>query len=193
MPRLERKTARRGFSAVPCTLPRTRRCRRFRASRTLGTLAHLPAHVLALVADALALVRLGRAHLANLGRGLADLLLVGALDDDLCRRGDFELDTRARLDRHRMGVTDLQLEIGALERGAIADALNLQALFEALRHAFDHVRDQRARQPVQRAILAALGRTRHGDGAFLLRDLHALRHVLLERAERARDRNAAGL
>src|SRR5436305_5950489 len=91
-PRFERKTSRRGRSAVPRILPRTRRWRRRRASRTvrLGTLAHLPAHVLALVADALALVRLGRANLANLRGGLADDLLVGALDDDLRRNGDLE-------------------------------------------------------------------------------------------------------
>src|SRR5215472_18301652 len=78
MPRLERKTARRGRSAVPCTLARTRRWRRRRASLTvrLGTLADLPADVLALVADALALVRLGRPHLADLGRRLAHHLLV---------------------------------------------------------------------------------------------------------------------
>src|SRR6266513_393862 len=79
MPRFERKTTRRGRSAVPCSRPRTRRWRLRRASRTvgLGTLAHLPAHVLAFVADAFALVRLGRADLANLGRGLTDHLLVG--------------------------------------------------------------------------------------------------------------------
>src|SRR5579884_4194330 len=107
MPRFERETTRRGRSAVPCTLPRTRRWRRFRASRTLGTLAYLPANVLALVADALALVRLRRANLADLGGRLADLLLVGALDDDLRRLRDLEADARPRLDRHGMRVADL--------------------------------------------------------------------------------------
>src|SRR5579862_4280075 len=69
MPRLERKTTRRGRSALPRTLARTRRWRRRRASLTvrLGTLADLSADVLALVADTLPLVRLGRAHLADLG------------------------------------------------------------------------------------------------------------------------------
>src|ERR671936_78061 len=87
IPRLERKTTRRGRSAVPRTLPRTRRWRRSRASRTLrlGTLAHLPAHVLALVADALALVRLRRAHLPDLRRRLPDELLVDSFDDFLRR------------------------------------------------------------------------------------------------------------
>src|SRR5689334_22754006 len=74
MPRFERKTTRRGRSAVPWTRPRMRRWRRRRASRTvrLGTLAHLSADELALVADPLALVGLRRAHLADLGRRLAD-------------------------------------------------------------------------------------------------------------------------
>src|SRR6185503_3354559 len=68
MPRFERDTTRRGRSAVPWTRPRTRRWRRSRASRTvrLGTLTNLSAHELALVADALALVGLRRADLANL-------------------------------------------------------------------------------------------------------------------------------
>src|SRR5258708_36227455 len=147
MPRFERKTARRGRSAVPATLPRTRRCRRARDSLTvkLGTLAYLPADVLALIADALALVGLRRPNLANLGSGLTDLLLVGALDDDLRRRGNLKGDAGARLDRHVVRVADLQLEILALERCAVPDALDLQALLEALRDALDHVGDQRAR------------------------------------------------
>ena len=55
--------------------------------------------------------------------------------------------------------------VGAAQRGAIADALDLEALLEALRDALDHVRDQRARQAVQRAILAALGRAGDDDRA----------------------------
>src|SRR5207244_3473762 len=121
MPRLERKTTRRGRSAVPWTLARTRRWRRRRASLTMrrGTLADLPADVLALVADALALVRLGRAHLADLGGRLPDHLLVRALDEDLRRRRHLEGDALARLDRDSVRIADAQLEIGALERGAV--------------------------------------------------------------------------
>src|ERR1700688_260919 len=106
MPLFDRKTTRRGRCGDPFTLPRTRLWRRSRPSLTvkLGTLAHLPAHVLALVANALALVGLRRADLANLGRRLADLLLVGALDDDLGRHRNLEADARPRLDRDGMGV-----------------------------------------------------------------------------------------
>src|ERR671931_242706 len=114
MPTFERKTDKRGRSAVPTILPRTRRWRRLRASRTLSllmgacrrrsrlsapadrwrgpggtgrfhqrkgfsagsascSLPDLPANVLALVADALALVRLGRSHRTHLGGGLPHL------------------------------------------------------------------------------------------------------------------------
>src|SRR5262245_48640562 len=111
MPRLERKTARRGRSAVPCTFARTRRCRRSRASLTvrLGTLADLSANVLARVADPLALIRLGRPHLADLGGRLADHLLVRSLDEDLRRRRHLECDAGARLDRDGMRVADVEL------------------------------------------------------------------------------------
>src|SRR5512133_1960103 len=99
-----RVTRRRGRSAVPLTLPRTRRWRLARAAAfafdvsmlrpapsfsrprraarslsLLGGLTDLAADMLARVADALALVGLRRADLADLGRHLADALLVAAL------------------------------------------------------------------------------------------------------------------
>src|SRR2546423_1336669 len=168
MPRLERKTTSLGRSALPRTLARTRRCRRRRASLTvrLGTLADLSADVLALVADSLALVRLGRAHLANLGGRLADDLFVGSLDNDLRRRRDLEGDAGARLDHDGVRVADVELEVGALEGGAVADALDLETLLEALRHALHHVRHERPRQPVQRTVFPAFGRPRDDDLAF---------------------------
>src|SRR5690348_17717491 len=174
MPRLERKTTRRGRSAVPCTLARTRRWRRRRASLTvrLGTLADLPADVLALVADALALVRLGRAHLADLGGRLADHLLVGSLDEHLRRRRHLEGDAGAGLDRDRVRVADAELEVGALERGAVADALDLELLLEALGDPLDHVRHERPGEPVQRPVRPALGLQRDEDPAVGLLDLH---------------------
>src|SRR5262245_1707854 len=192
MPRLERNTTSRGRSALPRTLARTRRWRRRRASLTvrLGTLAHLSADVLALVADPFALVRLGRAHLADLGGRLADDLLVGSLDDDVGRSRDLEGDAGARLDRDRMRVADAEFEVGALECGAVADPLDLETLLEALRHALDHVRDQRTRQPVQRPVLPALGRPRDDDLAVALLDLHPGGNLLLQRPERAGDRYA---
>src|SRR5689334_25445249 len=125
MPRFERKMPRRGRSAVPRILPRTRRWRRRRDWYVvgLGTLSDLPPDVLALVADPLALVRLGRAHLPDLCGRLADHLLVDATHDDLRRDRDLEGDALARLDLDGVRVPDLQLEVGARERGAVADAL----------------------------------------------------------------------
>src|SRR5450759_4304482 len=105
-------------------------------------LAHLALDVLALVADALALVGLGRALLADDRRSLPDELLRDALDDHAGRLRHFEFDAVRRGDGNRVGVADGQLEVLALQLGAIADALDLQPLFEARRHTLDHVRDQ---------------------------------------------------
>jgi hypothetical protein len=80
-------------------------------------------------------------------------------------------------------VADVEPQVGALHRRAITDALQLETLLEPLRNAFHHVRDQRARQAVQRTIVATLGRTAHDDGAVLLLDLHPLRHLLLQCSE----------
>src|SRR5262249_25376136 len=104
-----------------------------------------------------------------------------------------ERDALARLDAHGVRIADLQLEIGALHDRAIADALDLETLLEAVGDALHHVRDQRARQAVQRAVLAALGRARDRDRAVVLRDLHPRRDGLPQLALRPRDRHAAGV
>src|SRR3954452_4366271 len=82
-----------------------------RLRRVYGScpLTDLSPDVLALVADALALVRLRRANLADLGRGLADDLLVDAADDDLRRHRHLEGDPLARRDAHGMREPDLEL------------------------------------------------------------------------------------
>src|SRR6266550_203985 len=146
----------------------------------LRALADFPANVLAFVADALALVWLGRAHLSDLCRGLSDLLLVDALDDDLRIGRNLERDPLRRLDHNWMRIADVQPEIRALQSGAVADSLQLETLLETLRNALDHVGDERACQTVQRPILAALGRTGNGDRAVRLLDLHPGRHLLLQ-------------
>src|ERR1051325_8423465 len=105
-------------------------------------LSYLPGDVLALVADALALVGLRRPLLADDGGDLADLLLAVALDDHARGLRHLELDALRRLDRHGMRVAERQLEVAALELGAIAHALNLERLGEARGHALDHVRHQ---------------------------------------------------
>ena len=72
---------------------------------------------------------------------------------------DLELDAVGRGDRHRVRVADGELEVLALQLRAVADALDLQALLVAVGDALDHVRDERAREAVQRAVFAAVGRT----------------------------------
>ena len=110
---------------------------------------------------------------------------------DLGRRRHLERDPLRRLQHDRVREADVQLEVGAAQRGAVADALDLEALREAVRDALDHVRDQRAREPVQRAIVAALGRPRDGDRPVLLLDLHPPGNLLAELAERPVDHHAA--
>src|SRR4051794_23486624 len=154
------------------------------ASRAL---AHLPGDVLALVADALALVGLRRALLADVRGDLADELLRDPLHDDARRLRDLELDAVRRLDRHRVRVAERELEVAALEHGAVAHALDLEALLEAGRHALDHVRHERAGEAVERAVLGAVGRARDDELAVVLRDVDVARHALGELAARAAD------
>src|SRR5580765_100630 len=68
------------------------------AGRATTLACQPPAHVLAGIANALPLVRLRRAHLADLGRGLSDLLFVDAFDDDLGVRRHLEGDALRCLD-----------------------------------------------------------------------------------------------
>jgi len=91
-----------------------------------------------------------------------------------------------------MREADVQLQVGAAQRCAVAHTLELEPLLEALRDPFDHVRDQRARQPVQRPVVAALGGALDDEGAVVLLDLHPRRHVLRELTERAVHLNAPG-
>jgi len=134
--------------------------------------------------------RLRRADLPDLGGRLADHLLVDPLDDDLRRLRDVELDALAGLDRDRVRVADRELEVRALELRAVTDTLDLEVLLETLRDALDHVRDEGARQPVQRSVLASVGGARHGDLAVGLLDLHPRRDGLRELAERPVHLNA---
>src|SRR5262245_30136298 len=106
----DRNTERRGRAAVPRTFLRTRWWRRLRASTlcsvislplasrpleclaSLRRLAGLAQDALVGVADPLALVGLGLADLANVGRDLTHQLLVGPLDRDAGGRGHLEGD-----------------------------------------------------------------------------------------------------
>src|SRR6185436_1679286 len=92
-------------------------------------LAFLALDVLALVADALALVGLGLARGADLGGHLAHLLLVDPRyrDDFLLGAAHLHLDAGRDGVDHVVAEADLQLQrILALQRGAEAVAMDLQ-------------------------------------------------------------------
>src|SRR5829696_1696350 len=162
----ERYTERRGRAAVPATL-RLTRLRRFslciRFSRTamkillLSGLADLAPDLLVAVADALALVRLGRTDHPDLRRRLSHTLLVYTAHDD--RRGvrNLELYPLARGDRDRMRVTDLQVDVASLQGGPVAYAGYVQGLGEPVRHARYGVLDQGSRKTVHRPVLGRVG------------------------------------
>ena len=88
-------------------------------------------------------------------------------------------------------VPDRQLEVRSSELRAVADPLDLEVLLEPLRHALDHVRDERPREAVQRAVVSAVGRPRHVQHPVFLCNLDAGGDALLELAERAGDLDVA--
>ena len=109
---------------------------------------------------------------ADLRGGLADELLVDAADDHLGRLRDLELDPVGGL--QLIGWENPSDSSSALPCAlrAVADALDLQSLLEAVGDALDHVRDQAAGQAVQGAVLAAIGRAGDGQDAVVDLDLH---------------------
>ena len=70
-----------------------------------------------------------------------------------------------------MRVPERELDVPAAELCAVADALDLEPLLEAVGDSLDHVRDQRAGETVQRAVLAAVGRPLDEQLAIGLLDL----------------------
>src|SRR6185436_20264663 len=188
-----RNNARRGRESVP---PRWRRIRSWRLRRAaprvatcviafvpsgwsssllaadLAGLAGLAADLLARVADALALVGLGLARRAD-GRGdLADQLLVDADDRQAGRALDLEADALGRVDLDRVAVAQVQLELAAVERGAIADARDLEALPIAVADPDHHVVDEGPREAVELLVGLLLGRAGDHDGGRLAGDGH---------------------
>src|SRR5262245_24868891 len=105
------------------------------------SLTGLATDVLALVLHALALVGLGRAEAADVRGDLADEALVRAADREARGVLDLDRDARRRIDVHRMAEAQLQHELLALHRRAVAGADALQRLAEARRDAGHHVRD----------------------------------------------------
>src|SRR6187397_2827790 len=136
-------------------------------SADLAGLAGLAADVLAGVAHALALVRLGLAGRADLGGDLADQLLVDADDREAGRVLDLERNALGRVDLDRVAVAQVERELLAVLRRAIADAGDLEALAVAVGHADDHVVHERPGQAVELLVDLLLGRSGDDDRAVL--------------------------
>src|SRR6516165_6017949 len=162
---LDRKTASRGRSALPMTFLRTRAWRRPRAAcvlllmmpsslRSLCCLPGLAPDPFARVAHAFALVRLGFAELANVGRHLADLLLVDAGHADASGRRDLKGDALGRGDHHRMAETERELDLRRTSRDrSIADTDDLQVPGEPVGHTQHHVVHQAAGEAMERPVV----------------------------------------
>ncbi len=126
------------------------------------------------------------------GRDLADGLLVDAAHDDQRRRRHLELDSLRRLHGDGVREAESELDIRTLGSGTVADSLDFEPLLVALGDALDHVRDQRAGEAVERAMVGAVRRSRHDERGALVRDRHVGRQFLVERALGALDRDPAG-
>src|SRR6185436_18753302 len=108
-------------------------------------LALLQGDLLAGEAHALALVGFRRTNRADLGAHLAELLDVDALDRDFRLARALHRDAVRDREIHRVREAEREVQRLALHGGAIADAHELELLLVALGHAFDHVRQVRAR------------------------------------------------
>jgi hypothetical protein len=98
----------------------------------LAGFAFLTDDKLADIADALAFVRLRRALAADFGRKLADFLLVAAQDAEMQSILDFDLDGLGFCNLNRVREAQGQDQLAALLCAAVANALDLQVLAEAL-------------------------------------------------------------
>ena len=108
--------------------------------------------ILAAILDTLALVGLRLAPAANFGGNLTDLLTVDPADLDRRRVGSLHVDAVGNGVVDVVAIAELQLQVLALGRGAIADAVDLEHLGETLGDAGDEVLDLRALHPPRGAL-----------------------------------------
>src|SRR5690348_13714882 len=185
MCRPERRTDRRGLlEPRERTAVRTRRRRRSKRESfaMLLLLAFFAEDILAAILDALALVRLRLAPAADLGRDLANLLLVDSADLDRVLVGSLHIDAFGQLVVHVVAVTELEAKVLALRLGAVADAGDLEHLGEALGHPGDEVLHVGAGHAPRRAVALRVGQRSHFDLA--LADL--IFHEIVEQLHRER-------
>src|SRR5690606_32836593 len=118
-----------------------------------GGLARLETDLLARVADALAVVGVGRPYRADVGGHLPDGLLVDAAHLDLRRLRRGQRHALQRLHDDGVREADRELEVLALHLAAEAHPVDLEVAGVALRHAGHGVRDQRPGEAVLGALL----------------------------------------
>src|SRR4051794_10073234 len=186
----ERKTLRRtrppllrGIWARP--RPSRRVKRSAEVDMDLLLLAFLADDRLGLVLDALALIGLRRPEGADLRGDLADALLVGAADRDAGRLVAPDLDVLRDREDDVVAVAQLQLQVLALHRRAIADAVDLQRLPEALRDTQHQVARQVAGGAPHHAGLLGFADRLDLDLAVLQADAHLVGERQAQLAELA--------
>src|SRR4029079_10303878 len=91
----------------------------------LTCLSDLAADLLTLIADALALVGVALPQATDVGRYLADLLLVDSGDRELRRRLHRERDALRGGDQHRVAVSQGELQVASLGHHAVTDTEDL--------------------------------------------------------------------
>src|SRR5215217_3722941 len=138
--------ARFGCSAPPCQDSPSRRLPALFLAADLAGLAGLAADPLAGVLDALALVRLRLASGADLRGDLTDELLVDPDDRQAGRALELERDPGRGLDVDLVAVAQVELELLADLRRAVAHARDLETLAVAVGDADDHVVHKGPRQ-----------------------------------------------
>src|ERR1022692_2840327 len=181
-----RNTANRGRSAVPVIRLRSRSCRATRRSFLLltdisqnplflrcGAFTRLQLDRFALVSDALTLVWLWLADLANVGRDLADEGFIDASDFDLLRSRslfgcDLERDAINRIHIYGMRVAHVEEQSSPLSLNAIPDADDFQRFGVAGSYADNHVVDERSSQPMLAARLAQIIRPLQHNRSLLV-------------------------
>src|SRR6266446_2254787 len=140
-------------------------------------LAFFAEDVFARVLDALALVGFGLAESADFGRDVADLLLVDTGDDDLGRLGHRDRDAlRDRID-DIVAIAELDLQVLALQGGAIADAADLEPALETFGDSRHRIGEERPAGPPHGARALGIGARIDLDFAAL----HLSRHIAVQR------------
>src|SRR5687768_6069000 len=184
----------RGRASLPCTRLRIRNLIRSRRSSLVliriirplrAGLADLLLQLLPGVAHALLLVRIGLAHPADVGGDLPDHLAIGAGDRDVRLLLDRDVDPVGDVEHDRMRVAEREVDLLALQLGAVADADDVELLLEALGDAVDGVGHQAARQAVELLQLGVIALELGDQVAVLLRKHDAGRQLLQQLALRA--------